>query len=168
MLNIINSTSLLGIEGYRVEVQVDVVKGKDEWEIVGMPDVSIKEASERVRAAVKNSGFALEYNRVLINLAPAEIKKEGSGFDLAMAVGVLAGNGFVHNLELDSLAFLGELSLDGKVNSISGILPPSASGYQNRNPYRSAESRSRTSAIIASYFSSLMLPNATLPLVLCL
>ena len=123
MLNIINSTSLLGIEGYRVEVQVDVVKGKDEWEIVGMPDVSIKEASERVRAAVKNSGFALEYNRVLINLAPAEIKKEGSGFDLAMAVGVLAGNGYVQNLELDNFAFLGELSLDGKVNSISGILP---------------------------------------------
>lgn len=123
MLNIINSTSLIGIEGYKVEVQVDVSDNMDIWEIVGMPDTSIKEAKERVRTAIKNCGYFLENNKILINLAPAEIKKEGSGFDLAMAIGVLTGNGYVQNRELDNYAFLGELSLDGRINPISGILP---------------------------------------------
>lgn len=123
MLNIINSTSLIGIEGYKVEVQVDTSNNRDIWEIVGMPDTSIKEAKERVRTAIKNSGYFLEKNTILINLAPAEIRKEGSGFDLAMAIGILAGNGFVNNTQLRKYAFLGELSLDGKVNPIAGILP---------------------------------------------
>lgn len=123
MLSIINSTSLIGIEGYRVEVQVDVSDKLDYWEIIGMPDTSIKEAKERVRTAIKNCGYFLINNKILINLAPAEIRKEGSGFDLAMAIGILVGNGYIDNKELDNYAFLGELSLDGKINPISGILP---------------------------------------------
>ena len=123
MLTIINSTSLIGINGYKVEVQVDVGNNLDKWDIVGMPDISIRESRERVRTAIRNSGYSINGKKILINLAPAEIKKEGSVFDLAIAVGILTNIGGVQNSQIDKYAFLGELSLDGKVNSISGILP---------------------------------------------
>ena len=123
MLTIINSTSLIGINGYKVEVQVDVGNNLDKWDIVGMPDISIRESRERVRTAIRNSGYSLSGKKILINLAPAEIKKEGSVFDLAIAVGILTSIGYIQNINIDKYAFLGELSLDGKVNSISGILP---------------------------------------------
>lgn len=93
------------------------------WEIVGLPDISIKESKERVRAAIKNSGYELRSKKILVNLAPAEIKKEGSVFDLAIAVGILNNIGYVRSKNLAEYTFLGELSLDGKVNPISGILP---------------------------------------------
>ena len=118
MLTIINSTSLIGINGYKVEVQVDVGNNLDKWDIVGMPDISIRESRERVRTAIRNSGYSINGKKILINLAPAEIKKEGSVFDLAIAVGILTSIGGVQNSQIDKYAFLGELSLDGKVNSI--------------------------------------------------
>ena len=93
------------------------------WDIVGLPDTSIKEAKERVRTAIKNSGYELRSKKILINLAPAEIKKEGSVFDLAIAIGILNNLEYIKNKEIENYAFIGELSLDGKVNSISGILP---------------------------------------------
>ena len=123
ILTIINSISLIGINGYKVEVQVDVSNSMPTWEIVGLPDTSVREAKERVKTAIKNSGYDLRSKRILINLAPAEIKKEGSAFDLAIAIGILNNLEYIQNKEIESYAFIGELSLDGKINSISGILP---------------------------------------------
>lgn len=124
MLSIIKSMSLKGLEGYIVDVQVDVSSGLPEWEIVGLPDASIKESKERVRAAIKNSGYELFSKRILVNLAPADIKKEGSYLDLPIAIGVLYG---MEELKVtknfEDIAFVGEVSLDGKINSINGILP---------------------------------------------
>ena len=123
MLSITKSMSLLGLEGYLVSVQVDVSGGLPGWEIVGLPDTSVKEAKERVKTAIKNSGYELHSRRVLINLAPADTKKEGSFFDLPIAVGVLACIGEIPKEKLMNIAFIGELSLDGKVNKVDGILP---------------------------------------------
>lgn len=93
------------------------------WEIIGLPDSSIRESKERVKAAIKNSGYELRSKKILVNLAPAEIKKEGSAFDLAIAVGILNNIGYIQNEQIEEYAILGELSLNGKVNEISGILP---------------------------------------------
>ena len=123
ILTIINSISLIGITGYNVDVYVDVTNSMPTWEIVGLPDTSVKEAKERVKTAIKNSGYDLRSKRILINLAPAEIKKEGSAFDLAIAIGILNNLEYIQNKEIEKYAFIGELSLDGKINSISGILP---------------------------------------------
>ena len=93
------------------------------WEIVGLPDVSIREAKERVKTAIKNSGYELHSRKVLINLAPADTKKEGSFFDLPIAIGILTCLGEVQESRLENIAFIGELSLDGKINKVNGILP---------------------------------------------
>lgn len=93
------------------------------WEIIGLPDNSIRESKERVKAAIKNSGYELRSKKILVNLAPAEIKKEGSAFDLAIAVGILNNIGYIQNEQIEEYAILGELSLNGNVNEISGILP---------------------------------------------
>lgn len=123
MLSIINSMSLNGLEGYRVEVQVDVSAGLPSWETVGLPDTSVKESKERVKTAIRNSGFELFSRKIVINLAPADTKKEGSFFDLPIAIGILEDLDEIHNKELKDIAFVGELSLDGKINKINGILP---------------------------------------------
>ena len=88
-----------------------------------MPDVSIREAKERVKTAIKNSGYELHSRKVLINLAPADTKKEGSFFDLPIAIGILTCLGEVQESRLENIAFIGELSLDGKINKVNGILP---------------------------------------------
>lgn len=123
MLTKIKSITLVGIEGHEVEVQVDVTNNLPKWEIVGLPDASIKEAKERVKAAIKNSGYELRSKKILINLAPAEIKKEGSAFELSIALGILNNLGYIKTKNISEYTFLGELSLDGKINTISGILP---------------------------------------------
>ena len=89
----------------------------------GLPDISVKEAKERVKTAIKNSGYEMLSKRIVINLAPADTKKEGSIFDLPIAVGILADLGEIKNNNLHDMAFIGELSLDGKINRINGILP---------------------------------------------
>lgn len=91
----------------------------------GLPDTSVKEAKERVRTAIKNSGYELLSKRIIINLAPANTKKEGSIFDLPIAIGILVDLGEVKNDNLSEIAFLGELSLDGKINQVNGVLPMS-------------------------------------------
>ncbi len=123
MLSIINSMTLLGIEGCRIEVQVDVSNGMPAWDIVGLPDTSIKESKERVRTAIKNSGYDLPSKKIVINLAPANIKKEGAIFDLSIAIGILKNIGIINKERLEDTVFLGELSLDGKINSLIGALP---------------------------------------------
>lgn len=123
MLSKINSMALLGLDGYLIEVQVDVSNGMPCWEMVGLPDTSVKEAKERVKTAIKNSGYEMLSKRIVINLAPADTKKEGSIFDLPIAIGILVDLGEIKNDKLNEIAFIGELSLDGKLNRINGILP---------------------------------------------
>ena len=123
MLSIINSIALQGLDGFLVEVQVDVSGGMPCWEIVGLPDTSVKESKERVKTAIKNSGYEILSRRIIVNLAPADVKKEGSIYDLPIAIGILKNLEYITTSEMEEMAFVGELSLDGKVNRINGILP---------------------------------------------
>jgi len=115
--------SLNGLDGYLINVQVDISSGIPCWEIVGLADTSIKESRERVKISIKNSGYEIPSKKIIINLAPADKRKEGSFLDLAIAVGILKNLNKVLNRNLDDTVFLGELSFNGKVNRIRGILP---------------------------------------------
>lgn len=123
MLSIMKSMSLNGINGYLVEVQVDISEGMPYWEIIGLPDISVRESKERVKTAIKNSGFKLLSRRIIINLAPVNTKKEGAVFDLAMAVAILADIGEIKSKSFENTVFLGTLSLDGNITKLNGILP---------------------------------------------
>ena len=123
MFSIIKSISLDGLKGYIVNIQVDVSNGLPCFEIVGLPDVSIRESKERVRTAIRNSGYEVLSRKTIINLAPATIKKEGPFFDLPIAIGYLASTKQINKEQLDKIAFVGEISLDGKLNRMNGILP---------------------------------------------
>lgn len=123
MLSIVKSMSLQGLEGFLVDVQVDVSAGMPNWEVVGLPDASVREAKERVRTAIKNSGYDFHSRRIVINLAPADTKKEGSFFDLPIAVGILMDFQNIKCKNLEDTVFIGELSLNGNINKVNGILP---------------------------------------------
>ena len=123
MLAKVQSAAVLGIDAYIVKVELDVSEGLPTFNTVGLPDVAIKEARDRVAAAIKNSAFVFPIKRVTANLAPADIRKEGSGFDLPLAIAVLAATGQVSMAELDKFAILGELGMDGSVRCIKGALP---------------------------------------------
>jgi len=118
----VTSASVMGISGYPVWVEVDLTPGIPSFSVVGLPDTAIREARERVLAAIKNSGFSLPLKRVTVNLSPAHIRKEGPTFDLPMAIGILAALEIVPN-SLHSTALIGELSLDGILRPVKGILP---------------------------------------------
>lgn len=122
--------SLLGINGHLVNVQVDISSGLPSWDIVGLPDISIKESKQRIRAALKNIGVDIPSRKVIINLAPADLKKEGSIFDLPIAIGILCDLKIVPSKNLNSYIFIGELSLDGTLNKINGILPMCIEAYK--------------------------------------
>lgn len=122
MLSIVKSMSLLGLDGCLISVQVDVSGGLPGWDIVGLPDTSVKEAKERVRTAIKNSGYELQSRKIIVNLAPADTKKEGSAFDLPIAVGILICTEVISKIP-ENIIFIGELSLDGRINKVNGILP---------------------------------------------
>ena len=122
MLAIVKSMALNGLDGYLVDVQVDVSQGLPFWEIVGLPDISVKEAKERVKTAIKNSGIDFQSKRIVVNLAPADTKKGGSSFDLPIAIGILEASEIIRRTE-GTTAFIGELSLNGKLNRVNGILP---------------------------------------------
>jgi magnesium chelatase family protein len=122
MLAKVESLAVNGIDGYLVQIEVDLGGGFPGFDIVGLPDVAVKESRDRVRAAIKNSGLLFHEHRITVNMAPANIKKEGSSFDLPIAVGILAANGEVsRELVADSL-FVGELALDGKIRPVNGAL----------------------------------------------
>ena len=123
MYSKVNTCVLQGLNGYVIEVETDLSRGLPVFNIVGLPDAAIKESKERVRAAIKNSGYEFPLNRITINLAPANLRKEGSQMDLAIAIGILMSNNLIHNMDKMETAFLGELSLDGKINPIEGALP---------------------------------------------
>lgn len=120
--NVITGT-VIGIDGYKIIAEVDITAALPGMTIVGLPDTAVSEARERIRAAIKNSGFSFPTKKIVINLAPADIKKEGSGFDLPMAVGVLAANGDIDSEKIKDTAFLGELSLEGSLRGVNGVLP---------------------------------------------
>ena len=123
MLSIVESMALHGLTGYLVNVQIDVSAGLPHWEIVGLPDASVKESKERVRTAIKNSGIEFPSRKITVNLAPANTKKEGSFFDLPIAIGILIATENLQNLDIKNTVFMGELSLDGTLNKINGVLP---------------------------------------------
>ena len=123
MLSIVKSMALQGLEGYLIDVQVDVSSGMPCWEVVGLPDACVKESKERVRIAIQNSGFEIRSRKVIVNLAPAMKRKEGTGLDLPIAIGILASVGVIDECNFVDTIFIGELSLDGKINKINGVLP---------------------------------------------
>ena len=123
MLSIVKSIALHGLQGYLVNIQVDVSSGMPSFEIVGLPDTSIKESKERVKTAIRNSTFEFLSRKIVVNLAPASTRKEGSIFDLPIAVGILIASNIISNISLEDTIFMGELSLDGSIEPIKGILP---------------------------------------------
>ncbi len=122
MLAKVWSSAVLGVDAYLVAVEVDIALGLPTFNTVGLPDVAVKESRDRVKAAIKNSGFEFPAKRITVNLAPADIKKEGAAFDLPMAVGILAAQDLVLPDRLPRVAILGELSLDGSVRPVRGAL----------------------------------------------
>lgn len=119
----IHSAALLGIHAFPVEVEVDIQEGLPSFSTVGLPDAAVRESRDRVRAALVNSGFEFPSGRVTVNLAPAGLRKEGSGFDLAIAVGLLSAAGSVPLEGGEGILMVGELSLDGSLKAARGILP---------------------------------------------
>ncbi len=123
MLSKVYSLAVLGLDGYVVEVETDFGTGVFSISIVGLPDVAVKESRDRVTSAIKNSGFKHPRCRVTVNLAPADIKKQGPAYDLPIALGILASQGFVKANSLNEYALIGELSLDGTIRPVNGVLP---------------------------------------------
>lgn len=126
MLSRVWSATLLGIDAIKVGVEVDVANGLPAIVVVGLPDTAVQESRERVKAALKNAGYAFPMRRVVINLTPADLRKEGPCFDLPISVGILAASEQVHPEVLDRYLLLGELSLDGSLRAIAGVLPIAA------------------------------------------
>jgi magnesium chelatase family protein len=132
MLSQVLSCATFGIDGYLVDVEVDLSAGLPAFTTVGLPDNAVKESKDRVFAAIKNAGFRFPSRKITVNLAPADIKKEGSSFDLPIATGILAAAQNVRNENLKRHAILGELSLDGSLRPIKGAISLSLAAKQNR------------------------------------
>jgi len=122
MLAKVKSAAVVGLEGQMVDVEVDIASGLPSMTIVGLPDAAVQEARERVRAAIRNSGFTFPMKRIVVNLAPAALKKAGPAYDLPIALGILLSSEQV-SADISGAIFLGELSLDGSLRHTSGILP---------------------------------------------
>jgi magnesium chelatase family protein len=145
----INSAVFNGIEGNLVNVEIDISKGLPSFNIVGLGDTSIKESKERVRSAVVNSGYEFPLGRITVNLAPADIRKEGSLFDLPIALGILIASEQIEIKEIDEYLIIGELSLSGKLNKIRGALPIIIEGINNKiNNYIVPISNSKECSIV--------------------
>ncbi|MBI2962779.1 MAG: YifB family Mg chelatase-like AAA ATPase [Deltaproteobacteria bacterium] len=123
MLATLLSSALRGVEAMFVEVEVDVGRGLPQLQIVGLPEAAVRESRERVRSAIRNSGYAFPAERITINLAPADLKKAGAAYDLPIALGLLAASGTLPRERLAGQVILGELSLDGRVKPVRGALP---------------------------------------------
>lgn len=130
MFSRLKSVGLFGIESYMIEVEADVSTGLPAFDIVGLPDTAVKESRDRVRAAVKNSGFKFPVGRITVNLAPADLKKEGSVYDLPVLIAILKASGQL-KAELDDSIFVGELSLDGKTRKTGGVLAIAITALNN-------------------------------------
>ena len=123
MYSQIKSGTLYGLTSEQVVVETDLSSGLPAFNVVGLPDATVRESKERIRAAIINSGFKFPAKRITINLAPAGTRKEGTHFDLPIAVGIMKSFGLIREGCTERFAFLGELSLDGGINRINGALP---------------------------------------------
>ena len=123
MVNKVTTATVIGLDAYTVSVETDILNGLPRFSIVGLPDAAINEARDRVRSAIRNSGFTFPAKKVVVNLAPADLKKEGSNFDLPIAVGLLIEEEVLTQEKVDDCAFIGELSLDGTLRGVVGVLP---------------------------------------------
>ena len=123
MIAKIYSSCVIGINAHEVTVETDTGGGLPGINIVGLPDAAIKESRDRIKSAIRNSGFSFPARKITINLAPADIKKEGSSFDLPIALSVLASEDIIDSSVLSDFVFCGELSLDGRLKPIKGALP---------------------------------------------
>ena len=123
MLAKVKSYALNGLQGFLVDVELDVINGMPSFEIVGLPDTAVKESKERVRSAIKNSGVKFPTNKITVNLAPADIKKQGAYLDLPIAVGIIKASATDISCELGEFVLIGELSLDGSLREVNGVLP---------------------------------------------
>ena len=130
MLSKVMCYALTGIEGYAVDVETDISAGLTGMEIVGLAGTAVKESKERIRSAIKNSGMIYPAKRITVNLAPADTKKDGPTFDLALAVGILAASEQIVTKKYKEFVFLGELSLDGKLRGVCGVMPLLISAVQ--------------------------------------
>jgi magnesium chelatase family protein len=123
MLASLRSAAVFGVDAYPVHIEVDVSFGLPHFTMVGLPDATVRESRDRVRSAIRNSGFEFPHHRITVNLAPADVRKAGSSFDLPIALGLLATSGRLTRSSVDDTVVLGELSLDGAINGIRGVLP---------------------------------------------
>jgi magnesium chelatase family protein len=124
------SSTLLGVDAWIVEVEVDLANGLPIFTTVGLPDASIRESRDRVKAAMANSGFPFPLKRITVNLAPAHLRKEGTAFDLPIALGILHAAGYIHSDQLHKYIVIGELSLDGRVKAVAGAMPMALASRQ--------------------------------------
>ena len=132
MLATLESASVVGVTAFRVFVEVDVGNGLPHFQLVGLPDASVRESRDRVRAAIRNSGYPFPPRRVTINLAPGDVRKAGPAFDLPIALGMLAALGVVTRSDLSGIVHVGELSLDGAIQPARGVLPIAAEARRNQ------------------------------------
>ena len=126
MLATLESATVVGVDACRVHVEIDVSRGIPHFQLVGLPDASVRESRDRVRAAILNSGFDFPVNRITINLAPGDVRKAGPAFDLPIALGMLAATGVVKRTDFAGIVHVGELSLDGAIQPARGVLPIAA------------------------------------------
>jgi len=120
------SATVVGIEASPIHVEVDVANGLPGCHIVGLPDVGVKEGRVRIRGAIENSGFKYPLRRITVNLAPADLRKDGAAFDVPIALGILAAAGAIPSEVNENSLFVGELALDGRVRPVRGVLPVAA------------------------------------------
>src|SRR6186997_251389 len=131
MLACLRSAAVFGIEASPVTIEVDVSFGLPGFTMVGLPDPSVRESRDRIRSAIRNSGYEFPPHRITVNLAPADVRKAGSSFDLPIALGILAASGVVERREIADLILLGELSLDGSIHATRGVLPIAAAARRD-------------------------------------
>jgi magnesium chelatase family protein len=134
VLACLRTAALFGIDACTVHVEVDVSFGLPLFNLVGLPDASVRESRDRVKSAIRNSGFEFPSHRITVNLAPADVRKAGSAFDLPIALGILAAQGAVERREINDVVVLGELSLDGSIHSARGVLPIAAAARRDGVP----------------------------------
>jgi len=131
MLACLRTAALFGIDACPVNVEVDVSFGIPSFTMVGLPDASVRESRDRVKSAIRNSGFEFPPHKIIVNLAPADVRKAGASFDLPIALGILAASGVVLRRHVADVVLLGELSLDGSIHATRGVLPIAAAARRD-------------------------------------
>ena len=146
VLACLRTAAVFGVDACPVHVEVDVSFGIPAFTMVGLPDASVRESRDRVKSAIRNSGFEFPAHRITVNLAPADVRKAGSAFDLPIALGVLAANGAIAQRDIEGIVHVGELSLDGTIHPARGVLSIAAAarrdGASSRRPPRLDRGRS--------------------------